>query len=185
MPMTDLVTETVDPIATIGNNRRQFLLNELSLANNPHLVLVSMGGIKTDIYTEAWPHIKDVHYLIDGPVPENRNDISSLSNINISFIDALNSVDLFITKPGYGSFSQAACNRTAVLYVERPDWPEHHALCDWLINQIPCASITQQQFCSGQFAQQILSLLQQPISPILPSMGLDSAINIIVNRFNL
>ena len=185
MPMTGLVTETVGPIATSGINRRQFLLHKLALAENTQLVLVSMGGIKTELNIRRWPVIDNVHYLIDDSAPDDRNDISSLSNVDINFIDALCSVDLFLTKPGYGSFSQAACNSTAVLYVERPDWPEHSYLCDWLKNQIPCASITQQQFCDGQFNRQLITLLKQGTSPATPPTGLDHAINILLKTFNL
>jgi len=188
MPMIDLVTETVGPIASSGTHKRQFLCKRLGLAEDSRLILVSMGGIKTAMNISAWPVIEGVHYLIDGLVPDGREDVSSLSNqsnIDISFIDALCSVDIFLTKPGYGSFSQAACNRTAVLYVERPDWPEYSYLCDWLKDHVPCTSITQQQFCSGQFASELVSLSQQYVSPTMPHTGLDSAIKILLAGFNL
>ncbi len=185
MPMTSLATKTVGPIATTGTNRRQLLLNKLALVENTRLILVSMGGIKTVINIRHWPVIEGVHYLIDDPAPHDREDISSLPNIGISFIDVLCSVDLFLTKPGYGSFSQAACNRTPVLYVERPDWPEHSYLCDWLKKHIICASITQQQFCDGQFSSKLIALLKQDISPTMPQPGLTRAVNLLLKIFNL
>ncbi len=185
MPMAGLITETVGPIATSGASRRQFLLNKLVLADNTRLVLVSMGGIKTDFNICHWPVIEAVHYLVDDQAPIDRDDISSLSDINISFLDALCSVDLLLTKPGYGSFSQAAHNRTPVLYVARPDWPEHSYLCDWLKNHINCACITQQQFCDGQFSSDLTALLKQNSFPSKPQMGLDSAVNILLNEFNI
>jgi len=185
MPMAGLVTETVGPIATTGTSRREYLLDKLGLAENTRLVLASMGGIKTDLNIRHWPVIEAVHYLIDDQAPGDRKDISSLLNIDISFIDTLCSVELFLTKPGYGSFSQAACNRIPVLYVERPDWPEHSYLCDWLKKHIPCTSITQQQFCNGQFSSKLISLLKQDISPAMPETGLDSAVNIILKKFNI
>ena len=185
MPMAGLVTETVGPIATIGTNRRQYLLDRLGLAENSRLILASMGGIKTNLNIRRWPVIEGIHYLIDDQAPDDRDDISSLLNLDISFIDTLCSVNLFLTKPGYGSFSQAACNRIPVLYVERPDWPEHSFLCDWLKNHIPCTSITQQQFCEGQFSNELISLLKQDISSNMPNTGLDRAVNIVLNNFNL
>ncbi len=185
MPMTSLATETVGPIATTGINRRQLLLNKLALVENTRLILVSMGGIKTVMNIKHWPVIEGIHYLTDDPAPHDREDISSLSNIGISIIDALCSVDLFLTKPGYGSFSQAACNRTPVLYVERPDWPEHSYLCDWLKNHITCASITQQQFCDGQFSSKLIALLRQDVSPTIPQPGLTSAVNLLLKSFNI
>jgi len=185
MPMTGLATQTVGPVALAGSNRHQFLCEKLALADNTQLVLASMGGIKTDINIKAWPVIEGVQYLIDGQAPDERDDVSSLLGIDISFIDALCSADLFLTKPGYGSFSQAACNRTAVLYVERPDWPEQSYLCDWLKHHIPCANITQQQFSDGHFASELISLLEQEIPPTMPYSGLDDAIRILLNKFDL
>lgn len=185
MPMTGLASETVGPIATMATNRRSFLLNKLGLAENTRLVLASMGGIKTDLNIRHWPIIENIHYLLDDQAPDDRPDISSLTGIDISFIDTLGSVDLLLTKPGYGSFSQAACNRIPVLYVERPDWPEHPYLCDWLKKHIPCSSISQQQFCHGQFASELISLLAQNISPVRPNSGLNSAVDIVLNRFNI
>ncbi len=50
----------------------------------------------------------------------------------MSVPELLASADLVITKPGYGTFVEAACHGVPVLYLERPDWPEAPALCDWL-----------------------------------------------------
>lgn len=183
MPMAGLESKTVGPVACIGTNRRALLLDRLALADNSRLVLASMGGIKTEMNIEKWPVIDGVHYIIDAQTPAGRQDFSSLSDIDISFIDILCSADLFLTKPGYGSFSQAACNKTAVLYVERPDWPEQRYLCDWLNLYTPCNSITRQQLNNGQFSSELSSLLQQSPASILPAMGLDSAVNILLNTF--
>ncbi len=185
MPMTGLVTETVGSIATMATNRRSYLLDKLGLAENTRLILTSMGGIKTDLNIRRWPIIENIHYLLDDQAPDDRPDISSLTGLGISFIDTLGSVDLFLTKPGYGSFSQAVCNRVPVLYVERPDWPEHPYLCDWLKKHISCTSISQRQFCHGQFASELILLLEQDVSPVRPDSGLNNAVEIILNRFNL
>lgn len=166
MPMADLVSETVGPVACLGTNRRAFLLDELALANNSHLVLASMGGIKTEMNIEKWPTIDGVHYIVDDQTPAGREDFSSLADISISFI-------------------QAACNKTAVLYVERPDWPEQRYLCDWLNLYTPCSSITRQQLNNGQFSGQLISLLQHSAASTLPAMGLDSAVNILLRSFNI
>jgi hypothetical protein len=47
-------------------------------------------------------------------------------------IDLLRSVDAVIAKPGYGTFAEAACNATPLLYVRRQEWPEQDCLIEWL-----------------------------------------------------
>ena len=50
-----------------------------------------------------------------------------------SMLDLIRSCDVLLTKPGYGAFTEAACNGTSVLYVARDDWPEEPWLSRWLV----------------------------------------------------
>jgi hypothetical protein len=79
-----------------------------------------------------------------------------------NFIDVLCGADAFITKPGYGSFAEAACNGVRTLYIPRGDWPEERCLVDWLPRQVPCASITREQFAAGDFVATLSALLDAP-----------------------
>jgi hypothetical protein len=47
------------------------------------------------------------------------------------YIDLLASVDLLLTKTGYGALVEAVTNRVPVLCIERPGWPEQPGLFDW------------------------------------------------------
>ena len=74
------------------------------------------------------------------------------------FIDLLTSCDLLITKPGYGSFTEAACNGIPLLYVERGDWPEEAFLTQWLEQHGRCHRISRESFESGKIDQELLSI---------------------------
>ena len=50
----------------------------------------------------------------------------------MSFIDMLASCDALVTKPGYGSFVEAAAHAVPVLYLPRADWPETAWLAKWI-----------------------------------------------------
>ncbi len=185
MPMAGLMTQRVGPIASQGINRRTALLNLLGLPNSTRLVLATMGGIKTDMNQTNWPEIEDVHYLVLDLPSQDRRDISSLSTSHISFTDILCSVDLLFTKPGYGSFTEAAIHSIPVLYVERKEWPEHIYLTQWLEKYTACRAITQQQLSKGDFISELIDLLAQKNNLEPPASGLPEAIKLTENHLFL
>jgi UDP:flavonoid glycosyltransferase YjiC (YdhE family) len=176
MPMEGIDSVTVGPVAEQGHNRRSELLQAFGLPAQTRLVLATMGGIKTEMNMANWPRLDNVHYLVPDLQIQNRDDISALATNDIGFTDILRSVDVLLTKPGYGSFTEAACNRTPVLYVERNNWPEHDYLCRWLEQHLPCRSITRQQLAAGNFATQLGWLLEQTPDPVPPTSGLEQAV---------
>ncbi len=185
MPMAELETQLVGPIATTGTNRRTQLLQSLGLPDSTKLVLVTMGGIETDMSMDNWPEILNLHYLVPDQHAHPREDISTVSTTQISFTDLLCSVDVLFTKPGYGSFTEAACNRIRVLYVERRQWPEHIHLSRWLERNATCQAISLEQLDSGKFEQELTSLLQQDNHPSAPRSGLPDTLDLLTNHFLL
>lgn len=185
MPMAELNTQLVGPIATQGKNRRTQLLQSLGLPDSTKLVLATMGGIKTNMNIDNWPEIKNLHYLVPDQHAHPREDISTVSTAQISFTDILCSVDVLFTKPGYGSFTEAACNRIRVLYVERQEWPEHTYLSRWLERNTACQAISQQQLYSGKFEHELTTLLQRKTTSTAPASGLPEALELLTNHFQL
>ncbi|MDZ4261436.1 MAG: hypothetical protein U1B30_03780 [Pseudomonadota bacterium] len=180
MPMADFTTRTVAPLATAGSSRRQQLITILKLEPETRLVLVSMGGIKSEMDTDHWPLLDGVHYITASAVATTtRSDITLLDEIDINYSDALCSCDLLLTKPGYGSFTEAACNGIPVLYVRRDEWPEQPFLTAWLQRQVPCNEITLEQFKKGAFSQPLQRLLQEPITAAAAASGIEAATEII------
>ena len=59
-------------------------------------------------------------------------DAIAYESFALNFTDLLCSVDAIVTKPGYGTFTEAAANGTPVLYQRRDDWPEQECLIEWL-----------------------------------------------------
>lgn len=99
----------------------------------------------------------------------------AFDRLQLSFVDVLASVDVLLTKPGYGSFAEAACHGVPVLYVPRVDWPEEPYLVRWLSEHGRCDAITQAQLEHGDFGDALLTLLTQDmLRPIAPT-GADEA----------
>ncbi|MDO8990383.1 MAG: hypothetical protein Q7U91_12210 [Sideroxyarcus sp.] len=156
--------EPVGPIAAVGSNRRGELQRHLKLSREEKLVLVSMGGIANRLPVERWPHIDGVRWLVEDKWQTVHPDAIVLESLPMGFGDLLASCDALLTKPGYGSFVEAACSGTPVLYVNRPDWPEAPALTGWLQRHGTCREVSREQLESGAIAQELFALWASPVS---------------------
>ena len=96
--------------------------------------------------------------------------------LGLPFTDLLCSVDAVLTKPGYGTFTEAAYNGVPVLYMRRENWPEQDCLIDWLQRNVRCAEISESQLADGQLHDELDRLWQQPaLTPPKPDGALEAA----------
>lgn len=152
----------VAPIADVGNDRRDELNRHLRLSQQEKLVLVSMGGISSRLPMERWPRIDGVRWLVQADWQVEHPDAIVLESLPLGFGDLLASSDALLCKPGYGSFTEAACSATPVLYVARPDWPESPALIEWLQRYGVCCEVSRQALERGDIATELASLWRGP-----------------------
>jgi hypothetical protein len=152
----------VAPIADVGNDRRDELNRHLRLSNEEKLVLVSMGGITSRLPMEKWPRIDGVRWLVQADWQVEHPDVIVLESLPLGFGDLLASSDALLCKPGYGSFTEAACSATPVLYVARPDWPESPSLVEWLQRYGVCCEVSRPALERGDIATELRSLWRGP-----------------------
>ncbi len=184
----------IGPVCTPGTNKRATLAEKIRLPDNAYTVLVGMGGVPYPISLNTWPVQVDgtpIFYIVPdamlvtqgaqsphSPTQPHTNTVQTISieQTGLSYSDLVATVDLIITKPGYGMFVEAAAAGVPVLYVERPGWPETPALTDWLQSVAHCAEIDAETLQQGLFTQQLTHLLTQgPYSPVPPSGNLQAA----------
>jgi UDP-N-acetylglucosamine:LPS N-acetylglucosamine transferase len=101
-----------------------------------------------------------------------------------SFTDVLANVDAVLTKPGYGTFAEAACNGTPVLYVPRDNWPEEIPMADWLQQHGRCAAIDRQRLMAGHISSALDALWQQAEKPRPLPTGINEAAKILVRLYS-
>jgi len=160
MAMTNLANLVpVAPIAAVGENRRDALNRKLHLSRDEKLVLISMGGITSRLPIETWPKIEGVRWLVQQSWQIAHPDAIILESLQMDFNDLLASSDALLCKPGYGSFVEAACYGTPVLYVSRADWPESPALITWLQQHGRCCEITPDDLKQGKIAAALKEIL--------------------------
>ena len=131
MPMLDIPNRrSIGPVARIGRQRKGELKTILGLSENKNVVLATAGGIREEraIYL---PPMRDVHWLLGPGHSTLPGGGTRVSDIDMSFIDIMASSDAVLTKVGYGTFVEAACNGVGILSGERPDWPETAGLFAW------------------------------------------------------
>lgn len=163
MPMTDLPNRrSLPPLAQTGQKRRRALRQRLGFAENTRLVLIALGGFDLDLKLEQWPRESDLGWLIPGHWSVDRPDCRDFQQLDLPYIDIFASCDAVITKPGYGTFSEAACNGVPVLYVPREDWPEAAYLVEWLREQGRCQAIPLAKLRRGVVREDLAALWRQP-----------------------
>ena len=176
MPMESLPRiRSIGPVARTGHAQRDCLRRQLRLDDATRLVLVTLGGIATQVDLQHWPHLPGVHWLLPAAWKPNRADATSIESLTIPFVGLLCSSDALIGKPGYGTFSEAACNAIPMLYVKRGDWPEEPYLIDWLEQHARCRELGRGEFERGELADALEQLWAAAQRPHIRPSGIDAA----------
>ncbi|MCB5191196.1 hypothetical protein LG198_10695 [Methylobacillus arboreus] len=189
MSMPWLNCHEVGPVADIVEDKRDLILQRLGLdtADQHKLVLVGMGGINTEIDPASFPALPGVHWLLPQAWMQGlrRADLHALESLQEHFSILLASSDLVLTKPGYGTFVEAACHGIPVLYVPRDGWPEQDCLVSWLETHGQCLEVNAGQLWSGDFAAEVLNMLATPKPPRVRPRGNQEAAHWISGQLGL
>ncbi|MBI5921495.1 MAG: hypothetical protein HY847_07560 [Betaproteobacteria bacterium] len=175
MPMPDLFNlHAIGPIADVLLPRRDKIAERLNLPAAARWVLIALGGVDHPLPVGAWPRLSNVFWLAPGTGQADRNDIRYF-DASLPFADLLASVDALITKTGYGSFAEAACQGVPMLYLRRPDWPEEACLIDWVRDHNRTMEITRTVADSGDLAGVLEKIWQAAPPPIPQPAGIRQA----------
>jgi len=179
MPMPELRNAyAIGPIAECGQPRRAEIDRRLGLNAGDTLVLIGLGGVGARLPLEAWPELTGVRWLTPPSWSVERPDMMSWVALDdFSMLDLIRSCDVLFTKPGYGSFVEAACSSVRVLFIERDDWPEEPWLGRWLLEHGNAVKIDRRQLATGALAEPLRNLLNQPAKPaVTPTGNVDAAL---------
>lgn len=159
MPMTAL--DNLQPVGTIAARGTH---HDLGLGTD-RAILVAMGGISHHLPVDHWPRLPGIRWLVAGDWHCQHPDAIAFESFGLTFTDLLCSVDAIITKPGYGTFTEAAVNGTPVLYQRREDWPEQDCLIAWLEAEANCREIDAPCLQTGELSTTLMELFSQAPRP--------------------
>lgn len=174
MPMGWLANRVpVPPVARLGRDCRPALRRCLGAGPDERVVLLSLGGVPFSLDVSAWPPLPGVKVVAGMPVAGTHPQVYPATRLDLPWIDLLASSDAVLTKPGYGTVTEAACNGIPVLYLLRGDWPEEPHLLDWLRRHGRCREVPREALVHGRFVDFLDGLLEQPAPPRPRPDGVD------------
>lgn len=186
LPMASLagVTKLVGlgPSARIGRQDGVGLRARHGIAAESRVGVIAYGGIYSRLPVEEWPSIPGWTWLVPGDWGLNQGPFKPFENSGPDFPDMLASADLVLTKPGYGTFTEAACNGVAVLAQDRPDWPETPYFDAWMKTHARYLSLPEQEIRAGRIEGALGRLMAMP-PPVRPQpSGIAQAAGIILEE---
>ena len=180
-PTIDAFSNVIDiePIASPSPPERNRLASALDLAPNEKTVLVGFGGIPlTSLPLEYIEGLSRYRFLCDGPIPPGYSRIHSIKTLPFSFKTLLASVDLIMTKPGYGTIVEAVALQQPVLYVRRYNFVDEQSLVDYLHRYGRGIELSIDDFSQGRWEptlSQVLALPQPTSTPPASTGAQDAA----------
>lgn len=183
MPMEGLPNRRViGPVAQVGTAQARQLRERLGLGPAQRLLLVAMGGVGVDLRPADWGLPAHVHCLLPGPDPDPAAGLHTWAETGLSVTDLIASVDAVLCKPGYGTFVEAACCATPLVYLERGDWPEEGCLTDWLQSHARSRRLTRTELRDGGLWGALRDLWSAPAGPAVQPTGVAEAVAAILTR---
>ena len=174
-PNIDAFSSMIDigPIASPASPERDRLASAIALAPNERTVLVGFGGIPlTSLPLVQMEQLRHYRFLFDGPIRPGYSRVHSTSTLPFSFKTLLASVDVIMTKPGYGTIVEAVALQQPVLYVRRYNFADEPPLVDYLHRYGRGVELSLDDFTQGRWeaALQETLIASAPLLPA-PSTG--------------
>jgi hypothetical protein len=188
--ITPLATSTVEDVFTNvehiplvarrGDNVRAELRASLR-CETPHMALLYFGVWGLDLNWDALAKYRDWTFLTFDTPPHFVANVRTLSTDHWRYADIAASVDLVITKPGYGTVTECIANSVPLMYIPRQGFVEAAALEQGMAPWGGGVRIESDQFLNGDWGETLASALNAPLNPAAYRMdGAEIAAEIIV-----
>jgi hypothetical protein len=170
----------IGPIAEPALPAREQLAKILGLAPGERTVLVGFGGIPLPSlpFTEL-ERLTGYRFLIDGPTPPESTRFVSIQSLPFSFKTVLASVDIVMTKPGYGTLVEAVALQRPLVYVRRFNFADERSLVDYLHRYGRGVQLSLEDFREGRWGAALgkVTELPMPVALLPPITGAQDAAN--------
>jgi L-arabinokinase len=128
--------------------------------------LVSFGGTAgPSLDPASLARERDLRFLLTEELPEER-----LASLGLDYPDLIGAVDVVVTKPGYGTVSDAIGAGTRLVYTDRGDFPEYSILVRDMVRWLACEYLPSGEVRAGRIAGAVRRVLERPMPPA-PEMG--------------
>ncbi|NOT23206.1 MAG: hypothetical protein HOP22_10875 [Nitrospiraceae bacterium] len=177
----------IGPIAEPASSACDQLATALTLAPGERTVLVGFGGIPlTSLPFANLEQLAGYRFLFDGPIVPDSTRFVSTHSLPFSFKTLMASVDVIMTKPGYGTIVEAIELQQPILYVRRYNFADEPPLVDYLHRYGRAVELSIEDFMNGRWEPALQQTLATPV-PFLqtPSpTGAAEAATLIAQQFS-
>lgn len=142
----------IGPIAEPAAPKRDVVRSCLQMPEGESLVLIAFGGVRlTSLPFPTMEQLEGYRFLVDGPVPDGLARSRSLQTLPLPFKSLFASVDVVMTKPGYGTVVEAVALGIPVVYVRRNCFADEHPLVDFLKQYGRASELSSEDFSLGRW----------------------------------
>ncbi|MDF0644494.1 MAG: hypothetical protein P0111_10710 [Nitrospira sp.] len=173
LPLSPLRDVTdIGAISELAVPVHEALRKRLELLDDERLVLVGFGGVPlTSLPWEAMESMSGYRFIVDGPITRRSSRIFPLGSLPYSFRSLIPSVDVIMTKPGYGTVVEAVAARVPVIYVRRHNFADEQPLVEFLGQYGRSCELSREDFQAGRWEETFEVVEDQHMPAAAPSFS--------------
>ena len=163
-PKMEIFQRIVDigPIAEPAPSAREQLSEFLGLSPGEQTVLVGFGGVPLDsLPFHRLELLTGYRFIFDGSIPPGTQRFVATASLPFSFKTLMASVDLIMTKPGYGIIAECIANDTALIYTSRGRFVEYDVLVREMPKYLRAAFLSNEDLYAGRWQDALDAVVAQ------------------------
>ena len=155
--------EDIPLVATPGRSRRDELAKLTGCDPKKKWVLLSFTSLDWDEQAlNKTEQLSEYEFFTVKPLEWRRKNIHAIDRKQIPFSDVLASVDVVISKPGFGLMSECVLNRKPLVYADRADFREYHVLVEGIRRYLKNIHIPAGRLYRGELGDALAGIWSQP-----------------------
>ncbi|MBN2162336.1 MAG: hypothetical protein JXR25_15090 [Pontiellaceae bacterium] len=163
-PMTTFPNRINLPLlAKPGKDRRDAVARKTGADPARQWVLLSFTSLNLDQSAlKNLSRLNDCELFSVEPLEWSESSIHCISRSHICFADILASVDVVVTKPGFGILSECIANNKPIIYTDRANFREYPVLVDCIREYCRHAFIPNAELYAGRLTHALETIKNAP-----------------------
>ena len=173
-------------LASPGTNRRKHIAEQMGIDPSLKWVLLSFTTLNLGFQAlENLAHLRRCAVFTVEPLEWLNSCIHCIRHSTASFADALASMDVVVTKPGFGIVSECIANRKPIVYTERENFLEYPVLVEGIEKYCRNTFIPNTELYAGELERALDQIETAPAPPeTIPRNGAQVAARHILEKLD-
>jgi len=173
-------------LASPGTDRRQHIAEQLGIDPSLKWVLLSFTTLNLGFQAlENLAHLRGCAVFTVEPLEWPDSGVHCIRHSTASFADALASMDVVVTKPGFGIVSECIVNSKPIIYTDRENFREYSVLVEGIEKYCRNAFIPNTELYAGEL-ERALDRIETALAPpeTMPRNGAQVAARHILEKMS-